>query len=126
MGSGLRAFENIKLLDVPWVFLIKKEEHGSFFTNLDTHQILPPMLEVLQVELPRDYEWNPFLESKDLKPKHKTVDLAPLELRNWLTQIAHYKSSHYPLLKELTIWQQSYPFTKPWETVWTHNLEGVE
>ena len=45
MGSGLRAFENIKLLGVPWEFLIGKEQ-GSFFTHVDSHQILPPILEV--------------------------------------------------------------------------------
>ena len=64
MGSGLRAFENIKLLGVPWEFLIEKKQ-GSFFTHVDSHQILPPMLEVLQVELPEKYEW----EGKDEKPE---------------------------------------------------------
>lgn len=58
------------------VFLIEKEEQGSFFTYVDSYQTLLPMLEVLQVQLPDEYEWNPFHGSN--------------------------------------------------ESVWTHNLEGVE
>ena len=131
MGSGLRAFENINILGVPWVFLIKKH----FFTYVDSDQILLPMLEVLQVQLPDDYEWNPFLErSKKLKPKlrldFETVDVVPLELCNWYTQIAQHNSSHYPLFKEFTVWQRhAYPFLESEscdESVWTHDLEGDE
>ena len=127
MGSGLRAFENIKLLGVPWEFLIEKKQ-GSFFTHVDSHQILPPMLEVLQVELPEKYEW----EGKDEKPEYDTVDVPSLELSNWIIQVAQDKCSHYPRLKEFTIWQKCtalYVFENmeiPHETVWTHILEDVE
>ena len=129
-GPSLRAFENIKLLGVPSEFFKKKQ--GSFFTYVDSHQILPPMLEVLQVELPERYEWDPQLERRmEEEPEYDKAYVPPLELCNWIMQVAQNKYSHYPRLKKFTIWQKCAALYKNMEiitheTIWTHILEDFE
>lgn len=128
ISYGLRAFKNIKRLGVSWAFLIEKEPR-SIVTHVDSHQILPSMLEVMQVQLPEDYEWNPFPRSKELKPDYKTFNVVPLELGNSLILIALLKSSHYPRLREFTNWQKhAHWWIKPQisESVWRLNLERIE
>ena len=79
---------------------------ANFYRGIGTiHQVL----EILQIELQENYEWNlSFGRSKEGEPEYETVVIPPLELRNWLSQVAQHKASQYTRLKEFAIHESVY------------------